>query len=163
MNHSQIHLTLRDWMSYKMTVIWWLSYGFVIIIFCQFLVKIDSKNLRMISIIVGDFVFLCWSKWRPDTWITLRSIWRWRTGWVTRWLSYDDCHMGLHLNIYTMTLLYTTLLIHVSSFACHSFSEASSGLKALMYLWVSDCDNLPISITIFSNHNSCWNERGWQN
>ena len=24
--------------------------------------------------------------------------------------------MGLHLNIYTMTLLYTTLLIHVSSF-----------------------------------------------
>jgi len=75
----------------------------------------------------------------------------------------DDCHMGLHLNIYTMTLLYTTLLILVSSFACYSFSEASSVLKAFMYLWVSDCDNLPISITIFSNHNSCWNERGWQN
>ena len=43
----------------------------------------------------------------------------------------DDCHMGLHLNIYTMTLLYTTLLIHVSSFACYSFSEASSGFKLL--------------------------------
>ena len=46
----------------------------------------------------------------------------------------DDCHMGLHLNIYTMTLLYTTLLIHVSSSTCYSLSEASSGLIAFYVL-----------------------------
>ena len=48
----------------------------------------------------------------------------------------DDCHMGLHLNIYTMTLLYTTLLIHVSSSTCYSLSEASSGLIAFYVLMI---------------------------